>query len=50
MSSRLNNKTAFKQHEISKAIQVLSIDNKEVTDYFFTLRSSKFLTIFINNK
>ncbi|WP_296114994.1 DUF739 family protein [uncultured Anaerococcus sp.] len=35
ISNKLNNKVPWKQTEISKALKILSIDPKEIQDYFF---------------
>ena len=36
MSLKMTNKMPFKQQEISKAIELLEIDEGEVQSYFFT--------------
>ena len=41
LSLKLNNKVAFKQYEIQKALSVLEIENKELPEYFFCPLSSK---------
>ena len=35
MSEKLNNKTIWKQPEISKAIELLSISGEDIESYFF---------------
>ena len=37
LSQRLNNQLEFSQDEIFKTCEILSIDNEEITSYFFTL-------------
>ena len=41
LSSRLNNSSDFSQTEMFKACRLLSIDLKEVSAYFFTLKVQK---------
>ena len=36
LSLKLNNKMAWKQNEICKAIQLLELDVKDIQGYFFT--------------
>lgn len=43
ISLKLNNKRGWKQNEIVKACSLLNIDDKEIPDYFFCLKSSKTL-------
>lgn len=38
VSMKLNNKIAFKQTEIQKALEVLNLASEEVQAYFFTLK------------
>lgn len=38
ISMKLNNKIAFKQSEIQKALDVLEITSDEIQVYFFTLQ------------
>ncbi len=38
ISLKLNNKVMFKQNEITKACQILKINQDEILDYFFTLQ------------
>ena len=38
LSLRLNNKVAWKQPEIVKAIGLLSLDENDITGYFFKLK------------
>lgn len=38
ISQKLNNKIAFKQPEIQKALEVLHLSNEEIQSYFFTLK------------
>lgn len=38
LSTKLNNKKAFRQSEISKAIALLDIDAQDLHAYFFTLK------------
>lgn len=37
ISMKLNNKVAFKQSEITKALDILGISTDEIQTYFFTL-------------
>ena len=41
LSSRLNNKTEFADHEIYKGAEVLEIGKCEIGDYFFTPKVQK---------
>ena len=36
MSLKLNNKVVFRQNEIVKAVDILSLSDDEITRYFFT--------------
>lgn len=36
LSKKLNNKSKFKQQEITKACELLHIESTEMSDYFFT--------------
>lgn len=36
MSSKLTNKTSFKQNEIDRAIILLDLSKDDIQDYFFT--------------
>ena len=38
LSLKLNNKVAWKQPEIVKAIDLLSLDENDITGYFFKLK------------
>ena len=38
ISLKLNNKVAFKQHEIQKAIPILGLTESDIQAYFFTLK------------
>lgn len=38
LSIRLNNKAPWRQQDIEKAVDVLSIDRNDIADYFFTLK------------
>ena len=38
ISMKLNNKIAFKQPEIQKALDVLGLASEEIQAYFFTLK------------
>lgn len=38
ISMKLNNKIAFKQSEIQKALDVLDLASEEIQVYFFTLK------------
>lgn len=42
ISLKLNNKVAFKQTEIQKAIKILDISLEEIKDYFFTMKVQNF--------
>lgn len=42
ISLKLNNKIVFKQDEISKAVQILSLSNSEIPEYFFTSKVQNF--------
>lgn len=37
ISAKLNNRLQFSQNEMNKACELLEIDKKEITVYFFTL-------------
>jgi len=39
LSLKLNNKVDFKQHEISKACEILNIPTKEIALYFFNFKT-----------
>ena len=39
ISHKLKNKIGFRQDEIETAMDVLSIDRENVTDYFFTVKA-----------
>lgn len=41
ISMKLNNKIAFKQSEIQKALDVLDLVSEEIQVYFFTLKVQK---------
>lgn len=43
LSLKLNNKVAWRQDEISKAQELLKIEDKEINDYFFNKKSSIYL-------
>lgn len=38
LSNKLNNKVAWKQTEISKAMKLLDIEPSKIQDYFFTYK------------
>lgn len=38
VSMKLNNKIAFKQLEIQKASSILGLTNRDIQEYFFTLK------------
>lgn len=38
ISSKLNNKVAFKQPEIQKALPILGLTESDIQAYFFTLK------------
>lgn len=42
ISLKLNNKIAFKQPEIQKALNVLGLADDEIQAYFFTLKVQSF--------
>ena len=42
LSYKLNNKIYFKQSEIAKACDLLSISPSEISDYFFTPKVQNF--------
>ncbi len=42
ISMKLNNKIAFKQPEIQKALEVLGLESSEIQAYFFTLKVQNF--------
>ncbi len=42
ISMKLNNKTAFKQPEIQKALDVLDLTVEEIQTYFFTQKFKNF--------
>ena len=37
MSAKLHNKIPWRQKDIEKAVNLLSVDKREIGDYFFTL-------------
>lgn len=38
LSLKLNNKVAWKQPEMAKAIAILSLDENDIPDYFFRIK------------
>ena len=41
MSLKLNNKIKFKQDEIQKAIVILQLNSRDISEYFFNLKVQK---------
>lgn len=41
VSTKLNNKQEWKQSQIAKSCDVLSISDEKIADYFFSIASSK---------
>ena len=41
LSNKLNNKTVFDQDEIEESIKIFNLNEKETSDYFFTLEVDK---------
>lgn len=41
LSYKLNNKKAFSQNQIQKAIEILNLTAQETKEYFFTLKVDK---------